>query len=58
MILISKNPVIREQAFLLGITAEPFKDELAPSLKRTVHWKRWYNLYRFNHLYGFHNGIE
>lgn len=33
VILISKNPVIREQAFLLGITAEPFKDELAPSLK-------------------------
>mgnify|MGYP000015461327 FL=1 len=33
VILISKNSVIREQAFLLGITAEPFKDELAPSLK-------------------------
>lgn len=33
VILISKNPVIREQAFLLEITAEPFKDELAPSLK-------------------------
>ena len=31
--LISKNPVIRQKAQLLGIIAEPFKDELAPSLK-------------------------
>lgn len=30
--LISKNPVIREKAMLLGIHAEPFKDELAPAL--------------------------
>ena len=31
--LISKNPIIRHKAQLLGIKAEPFKDELAPSLK-------------------------
>lgn len=31
--LISRNPIIREKALLLGIKAEPFKDELAPSLK-------------------------
>ncbi len=31
--LISKNPVIRHRALLLGIKSEPFKDELAPSLK-------------------------
>ena len=31
--LISKNPVIRHKAQLLGIKAEPFRDELAPSLK-------------------------
>ena len=31
--LISKNPVIRQKAQLLGIRAEPFKDELAPALK-------------------------
>lgn len=31
--LISKNPVIRQKAQLLGIQAEPFKDELAPTLK-------------------------
>ena len=31
--LISKNPVIREKALLLGIQAEPFKDELAPTLR-------------------------
>lgn len=31
--LISRNPVIREKALLLGIQAEQFRDELAPSLK-------------------------
>lgn len=31
--LISKNHVVRQKAMILGINAEPFKDELAPSLK-------------------------
>ena len=30
VILISQNPVIRMKAFQLGITAEPFKDEIFP----------------------------
>lgn len=59
--LISKSPVLRAKSRLLGIPAEPFKDELAPSLNDQYTGKGGKVIVSqnsFEKMYQGNNGIE